>query len=77
MAGPESKEPGAGGPSPWSHVGLGFEIAVPVLLGVLAGERLDRWLGTKPWLLVAGALLGIAVGFYGFFRSVLPRREGR
>ena len=31
MAGPESREPGAGGPSRWVYLGLGFELAVPVV----------------------------------------------
>jgi ATP synthase protein I len=33
-----------------------------------AGWLLDRWLGTKPWLLVVGIILGAIVGFYQFVR---------
>ena len=33
-----------------------------------AGWLLDRWLGTKPWLLVLGILLGAIAGFYQFIR---------
>jgi F0F1-type ATP synthase assembly protein I len=37
-----------------------------------AGWALDRWLGHGvPWMLVAGAVIGIAVGFVGFFAQVL------
>jgi ATP synthase protein I len=32
------------------------------------GWLLDRWLGTKPWLLVTGIVLGAAAGFYQFIR---------
>ena len=32
------------------------------------GWLLDRWLGTKPWLLVAGIVLGAVAGFYQFIR---------
>ena len=32
------------------------------------GYGLDRWLGTQPWLLVAGIVLGSAIGFYQFVR---------
>lgn len=32
------------------------------------GWLMDRWLGTKPWLLVAGIVLGSIVGFYQFIR---------
>ncbi len=39
-------------------------------VGVIAGYALDRWLGTTPWMLVGLTTVGIAVGFYGFLRSV-------
>jgi len=32
------------------------------------GWLLDRWLGTKPWLLAIGIVLGAVVGFYQFIR---------
>lgn len=38
-------------------------IAAILLLGG-AGFMLDRWLGTEPWLLVAGLLAGAAIGLY-------------
>ena len=64
-------------PSPLAYMGLGIELVAPILLGVFVGRWLDgRW-GTKPWLLVAGAVLGLVLGFYSFLRSVLPVRKGR
>jgi F0F1-type ATP synthase assembly protein I len=63
-------------PSPHSLVGLGFEIAVPVVLFMFAGYKADGWLGTEPWLFVVGALLGVTVGFYSFFRRVLQYSRG-
>lgn len=42
---------------------LGWMIVIPILLGVFAGSRLDRWLGTgivmSAALLFAGAVLGL------------------
>jgi F0F1-type ATP synthase assembly protein I len=36
------------------------------------GYALDRWLGhTVMWMLVTGAVIGIVVGFVGFFTQVL------
>jgi ATP synthase protein I len=32
------------------------------------GWLLDRWLGTKPWLMAIGIVLGAAAGFYEFIR---------
>ena len=40
--------------------------SVASLCGV--GWLLDRWLGTKPWLLVIGIVLGAVAGFYQFIR---------
>ena len=39
---------------------------VAVLLGL--GWLLDRWLGTGPWLMVAGIVVGSALGLYEFVR---------
>ena len=61
---------------PWAYVGLGFEIVVPIVLGLLLGLWLDgRW-GTRPWLALTGVLLGIAAGFFNFFRAVLGATKG-
>lgn len=52
--------------------GLAYAAAVTlfgsVVSGLIAGWLLDRWLGTAPWLLVAGIVLGAAAGFYEFIR---------
>ncbi len=40
------------------------------VVGVLGGLMLDRWLGTKPWLLVGLSVVGISVGFYGFLHEM-------
>lgn len=32
------------------------------------GWLLDRWLGTQPWLLIGGIVLGSAVGLFEFIR---------
>ena len=40
-----------------------------VVSGLIVGWLLDRWLGTGPWLLVLGIVLGAAAGFYEFIRQ--------
>jgi ATP synthase protein I len=40
------------------------------LVGVMGGLLLDRWLGTKPWLLVGLSVVGTVVGFYGFLHDM-------
>ncbi len=63
-------------PSPFRFVGVGFELVVPLLVGMWLGWRLDRWLGSTPWLMLVGTALGMAAGFLAFFRTVLPPRGG-
>jgi F0F1-type ATP synthase assembly protein I len=48
-------------------------IGAVVLLGA-AGYGIDRWLGTSPYGVIAGLLLGIAVGFYELVKSTWQRR---
>ena len=45
---------------------LSFVLATVTLMGL--GWALDRWLGTSPWLVVTGIVVGAAVGFYQFIR---------
>jgi len=58
------------------YLGIGSTFLAAVGGCLLGGWWLDRWLGTRPWLTLAGALLGIVSGFYLFFRIVLPPRDG-
>jgi len=39
---------------------LGFEFAFSTVAGLLVGRYLDGFLGTAPWLLIVGAMGGIA-----------------
>jgi F0F1-type ATP synthase assembly protein I len=49
-------------------------IGAIILLGGI-GYALDRWLGTSPWCLLGGLLLGIIVGFYELARTVWPSKR--
>lgn len=39
-------------------------------VGVIGGLVLDRWLGTKPWMLVVLSVVGTGVGMYGFLHEM-------
>jgi ATP synthase protein I len=52
--------------------GIAYAAALTLFASVIMlcgiGWLMDRWLGTNPWLLVAGIVLGAAAGFYQFVR---------
>lgn len=52
---------------PWLSAVWQFTGSTLVLVAV--GYFVDRKLGTKPWGLVVGGLVGSAVGFYAFIRA--------
>jgi len=39
--------------------GVGFTIVASIALWVLAGRWLDRKLGTEPWALIVGIIIGL------------------
>ena len=47
---------------------LGVELVAALIVGVAIGYFLDRWLGTKPWLMLVFFLLGSAAGFVNVYR---------
>ena len=49
--------------------GAAIALFAAVVGGLIVGWLLDRWLGTGPWLLVVGLVLGAAAGFYEFIRA--------
>ena len=48
--------------------GFGFLMTASVFLGYSAGHFLDQRFGTDPWLMILCILLGVAFGFFEFFR---------
>jgi F0F1-type ATP synthase assembly protein I len=47
-------------------------IGAIILLGGI-GYAVDNWLGTSPWFLLGGLLLGIVVGMYELAKTVFKR----
>lgn len=50
-------------------MGAGVELVVFALMGLFTGRWADERLGSQPWLLLAGTLLGIGLGLYQFIRE--------
>ena len=59
-----------------THSGLGFamrvgiELVAALVIGVVLGLVLDRWLDTKPWFMLAFFVLGAMAGIFNVFRVV-------
>jgi ATP synthase protein I len=57
-----------------SGLGLGMRLAVDLAagtaIGVGIGWGLDRWLGTKPWMVIVFSVLGWVAGVMNVYRTV-------
>jgi F0F1-type ATP synthase assembly protein I len=63
--------------------GLGWYVAICIVIGVTGGAGLDRLAGTKVLFLLLGTVLGTVVAFWGLYKMVQPflsnygvKREG-
>jgi F0F1-type ATP synthase assembly protein I len=54
--------------APYLNISSFFLAAI--ILFAWIGYSLDKLWDSKPWGLVIGAIVGIVVGFYNFFRTV-------
>jgi len=41
-----------------------------IAVGLFIGYMLDKWLGTRPWLLLTFTILGIVSGLLSFLRAI-------
>ena len=48
----------------------GWDLAIPIFAGVLAGYYLDRWLETSPTFTLGLLVLGIFLGYYNLMRLI-------
>lgn len=58
-------------------LGLGTTLAVTVAAALGLGHWLDERLGTRPWFLLGGGGLGVAVALYQFIRTVTRNSNNR
>ncbi len=76
MGTPEESRPrfGRGGSRAWDFgpfLTLGLQLALSVVVFFFVGRWLDQWLGTSPWLMIAGLAVGIVGGFIQVCRTVI------
>ena len=70
-AGPPGGREASGGPSASEFAGVGLQFAASIIVFLLAGQWLDRKLGTTPWLLIVGVFFGAGGGFYSMYRKLM------
>jgi len=59
--------------------GLGCSVVVSLILCIVGGLLLDRWLGTRPLFTLVGVVLGLVTAGYLFWQLATldqPRRKG-
>ncbi|MBC7356614.1 MAG: synthase protein [Desulfomicrobiaceae bacterium] len=56
---------------------MGIHLVSGVIVGLVMGYYLDKWLGTRPWLLVVFLIFGIIAGYRNMFREMqrIQRKE--
>ena len=57
--------------------GLGCSIVASVIVSIVGGLLLDRWLGTKPWLTLAGVAVALIAAGYQLYELSSIGRKGK
>jgi F0F1-type ATP synthase assembly protein I len=60
-----------------SMMGVGLQFGAAIVLFFFAGYWLDGVLGTRPWLMLVGALIGGVAGFYSMYVKLVVAPERR
>ena len=53
-------------------LGVGFYVSAAIILGVVAGRWLDDKLGSEPFWVIVGLVLGVVAAFYGVYAMLRP-----
>lgn len=56
---------------------LGTDLVAALIVGVGAGILFDEWLGTGPWLMLVGFVLGAAAGILNVYRTAEAAEQAR
>ena len=79
---PLKPEHGSEKPSPASSLagagtvaGMGFQFAISILLFLLAGQWIDRKLGTEPLFLIVFVFAGAGGSFYSIYRKLMEQQR--
>ena len=50
---------------------IGVELITAVVVCTAVGWAIDRWLGTRPWVMLVMFFLGVAAGMLNVYRAVI------
>ena len=53
-------------------IGIGWYVALCIVLGAVLGRWLDQKLHTAPWLAIGGIILGTFFAFFGLYQMLRP-----
>jgi F0F1-type ATP synthase assembly protein I len=62
-------------PSGANFLGLSFQTGILILLGVLGGRELDKFIGTKPLFIILFSLITIAFSMYYIIHKATPKKK--
>ena len=68
------ERPGEGSPAS-AYAGAGFQFAFSLLLFFFVGRWADQRLGTAPWLMLVGMVVGGSAGFYSMYKKLMAATE--
>jgi hypothetical protein len=54
---------------------VGIEFAISTVIGLLGGRWIDEKLGSQPWLMIIGLLLGVSAGMRSLIRTARRANE--
>jgi len=50
---------------------IGLNLAACIIIGMLAGKYADGFLGTYPWLMLIGTILGVLSGMWSIYKKII------
>jgi ATP synthase protein I len=54
---------------------VGIEFSISTVIGLLGGKWIDGKLGTQPWLMLLGLVLGVTAGLRSLLRTARRANE--
>ena len=79
---PLKPEPGSENPAPktvsagaGAAAGMGLTFAISVVMFLLAGQWIDRKLGTEPLFLIVFVFVGAGASFYSIYRKLTAQQR--